>query len=118
LIEELKELVQVVNSLPQLALWVAIGFWAYKVIIIGSVYGVIRLAIQKAHSVLTKEKVVVTQVRFKDLTIINEDALKALLVRVINRPGKSYPDAGWFYSSDHEWLLAAVDEKIEREAKK
>jgi len=54
MVDELKELIAVVNSLPQLALWVAVGFWAYKVIIIGSVYGVIKLAINKAYSAMTR----------------------------------------------------------------
>lgn len=47
MIEELKELVGVIANLPQLALWVVIGVWAYKVLIVGSVYGVIRFSIVK-----------------------------------------------------------------------
>lgn len=42
---ELETLIKMINSLPTMALWVLIGFWAYKVIIIGSIYGVIKFTV-------------------------------------------------------------------------
>lgn len=54
--EELKILVDMVAHLPQTALWVLVGFWAYKVICVGSIYGVLRLAICKAHDTLVNPK--------------------------------------------------------------
>ena len=47
--EELKMLVQMVADLPNAALWVIAALFAYKVCIVGSIYGVIRLAIVKTH---------------------------------------------------------------------
>ena len=50
--EELKILVGMVADLPHMALWVIAAFFAYKVIIVGSVFGVIKLGINKAHDAL------------------------------------------------------------------
>jgi hypothetical protein len=47
--EELKLLIGMVADLPTLAVWVLAGYLLYKVAIIGSIYGVIRLAIAKLH---------------------------------------------------------------------
>lgn len=47
--EELKMLIEMVANLPQLVIWVLVGYLVYKVAVIGSIYGVIRLAIVKLH---------------------------------------------------------------------
>jgi len=54
--EELKILVEMVASLPQMALWVIAFFFIYKVMVIGSIYGVIRFCVGKFHDVLIKER--------------------------------------------------------------
>lgn len=46
---ELKLLIEMVANLPTLAVWVLVGYLVYKVAVIGSIYGVIRLLIVKAH---------------------------------------------------------------------
>jgi len=48
--DELKEIAHLIGSLPTLAVWVLVGFWCYKVVVIGSIYGVIKLAIDRLHS--------------------------------------------------------------------
>ena len=45
--DELKVLVGMVKDLPAMAIWVIAFFWAYKVIFIGSVYGVIKYIVTK-----------------------------------------------------------------------
>ena len=54
--EELKLLIDMVANLPQMALWVQIGLLGYKVAVIGSIYGVIRLLIVKTHDWLTRPR--------------------------------------------------------------
>jgi len=54
--EELKILIEMVANLPAMAIWVLIGFFVYKVVVIGSIFGLIRLFIIKAHNWLTAEK--------------------------------------------------------------
>jgi len=47
--DELKLLIDMVANLPTLAVWVLVGYLAYKVVVVGSIYGVIRLLIIKGH---------------------------------------------------------------------
>lgn len=51
--DELKLLIEMVAHLPSLMVWVLVGYLVYKVAVIGSVYGVIRLLIVKLHDWLT-----------------------------------------------------------------
>lgn len=109
MVDELKELVAVVNSLPQLALWVAVGFWAYKVIIIGSVYGVIKLAINKGYAAYT-------QPRNADMTTVldgttyyfNKLALIDQLTRILPSKHERQDEA-------IQWLSEAITAKIEKD---
>jgi hypothetical protein len=108
MIEELKSLIQVVNGLPQLAIWVAVGFWAYKVIIIGSVYGVIRLAINKSYAAYTrpsKEDINVTI----DGIIYYEQ--KKRLIGILKRVVPDKYDTG----ESLDWLEDAINAKIEKD---
>ena len=68
--EELKVIIDMIASLPQLALWVLVGFWAYKVIVIGSIYGTVKFIAQKVYEVLSKPKRV--ELTFKGM-VVNED---------------------------------------------
>lgn len=54
-----------VADLPQMALWVLIGFFIYKVIIIGSIYGVIRFVTTKLHDYLVTRKNKVKEIDIK-----------------------------------------------------
>ena len=47
--DELKLLIDMVKDLPTLAVWVLVGFLGYKLVVIGSVFGVVRLLIIKVH---------------------------------------------------------------------
>ncbi len=55
--EELKMLLSMVRDLPTLTVWVLAGFLAYKLAIVGSIYGLIRFAIEKLYGWLTYQKV-------------------------------------------------------------
>lgn len=111
MIEELKALIAVVNSLPQLALWVAIGFWAYKVIIIGSVYGVIRLAINKAYSAWTNPKRQEMGVAIDGLIYYSDKS------RLIGELSRILPaDRSWGSAENAlAWLSEAITEKITKD---
>jgi hypothetical protein len=105
--EELKEIVNIIATLPQIALWVMIGFWAYKVIVVGSVYGVIRLAITKGYEIFTKPK----DFDINGICVSHSvaDEIKFEISRAINF-SKSYLN-----SADARWLREAIDEKYKRE---
>ena len=105
--EELKELVNIIGSLPQIALWVMIGFWAYKVIVVGSVYGVIRLAIIKGYDAIVKPREFNINGICISEAVANE--IKSEISRAITF-SKAYLN-----SADARWLREAIDEKRIRE---
>lgn len=56
MIEELKQILEIVKDLPHLVMWVLAGLLVYKIAIIGSMFGIVKLFIERMHSLLTKEK--------------------------------------------------------------
>ncbi len=63
--DELKMLIEMVANLPSLAVWVLVGYLVYKISVIGSIYGVIRLLIIKAHDVLLHRGYTVTETQLR-----------------------------------------------------
>lgn len=107
--EELKVLIGMVNDLPALAIWVLVGFFAYKVVIVGSIYGLIRLVVVKAHEAYTKERVVKFKVGSK---VISED-VAARLVAQLDRLGGLY-----IHNSHVDDLSKALDIVLEKKGGK
>ena len=60
--EELKILVGMVADLPDLAIAVILAFFAYKMFIVGSIYGVIKLTVQRLHDAIVFKKTVFVEV--------------------------------------------------------
>jgi len=109
--DELKLLIEMVANLPSMALWVLVGFWAYKVICIGSIYGVIRLAITKAHDWLSNPRSKEIRPLLEGLVISGEmEELIRQLKRIRNKGFNS--NSSYIHGSDVEWLSQAIDEKI------
>jgi len=117
--EELKLLIEMVSNLPTMAIWVLAGFFAYKTIIIGSVYGVIRLAITKAHDVLVSRKVDYREIRpmLDGICIHGEvSGIMAQLNRIKSK-GTHLPDGtGYIHADSTQWLKEAIDDKELKEA--
>jgi hypothetical protein len=109
--DELKLLIEMVAKLPSMALWVLVGFWAYKVICIGSIYGVIRLAIVKTHDWLANPKSKEIRPLIDGLVISGcKDELLNEIKRLRNRGYSS--NSEYVHGSDVAWLREAIDEKI------
>ena len=100
--EELKILVEMVASLPQMAIWVLVAFWFYKVVVIGSIFGVIRLAIIKIHDWLTRPKVV--NHKLGERLAIDEETLLALHAQISRIASTNYIHMG-----DVNKLREAID---------
>lgn len=102
--EELKLLIGMVKDLPAMALWVLAGFWAYKVIVIGSIYGVIKFVVSK----FIEWKTYTPPAAPKEFTIgkttINEEVAMALMGQIqrLNR-------TGYIHMSDVAKLSKAID---------
>jgi len=97
--DELKILLEMVANLPQMAIWVIVALFAYKVVVIGSVYGVIRLAIVKAHDWLVKPR----EMRIGSKAI-SQDVAEALQVQIQRICTTTY-----YHMSDVEKLRRALD---------
>ena len=113
--EELKILVDMVAKLPQTALWVLVGFWAYKVIVVGSIFGVIRYVVWALHSWLTRKD---QNVRLLLDGLVISGAQEALVAQLHRLRNRSHPGhLQYTHRSDVEWLREAIDAKLELEAK-
>lgn len=116
--EELKMLIGMVKDLPAMAIWVLVLFFCYKVVVIGSIWGTVKLAINKAHSYYTtpKHKLEVVDIKAKigDMTVHRPYHLIMQLERLkgIATFGTSY-----IREEDVLWLEQAIDDKIENDKK-
>lgn len=120
--EELKLLIGMVADLPALAIWVLVAFYAYKVMIIGSIYGVIRFAIDRVHSWLTTPKTKLVEVELRGtidgMAITSRGSHLALIAQIERLRGKASGGSAYIHESDVRWLRDAIDEKLAREAGK
>lgn len=120
--EELKIIVDMVAKLPQMALWVLIGLWAYKIAVVGSIYGVIRFVVGKAHDYLVHRKTIPVEVRQVELRPVLDgvvlkgsiDALVAQLHR-IRMHNNRQTGLTYMHENSVEWLRVAIDEKIAKD---
>jgi len=119
---ELRELVGLVKDLPNAALWVIAAIFLYKVTIVGSVYGVARLAIGKLHDWAVTRKA--REVEYKEIRpmldgICIHDETDRLIAQLHRIRGKGVGiETKYIHRQSVDWLRAAIDEKTEREATK
>jgi uncharacterized membrane protein YhiD involved in acid resistance len=123
--EELKLLIGMVADLPQMALWVLIGFLIYKLAVIGSIFGVIKLAIDRLHNfaVTRKELPPINQeIHLEDILngiTISSDDTKQQLIRQLKRvAGKGTQiETQYIHRQSVDWLRVAIDAKEEADKK-
>lgn len=111
--EELKLLVEMVANLPGMALWVIALFFFYKLFIVGSIYGVIRLGINQLHSWLVHRKVNFVEIRplLEGMTISgSKEALIAQIHRIRGRGLRIKSD--YIHEASVDWLREAIDAKM------
>lgn len=116
--EELKLLVEMVSNLPSMALWVIAFFFAYKVIVVGSIYGVIKFVAQKIYeSIVEKRKPLPAQeIKYKFAgKFIDEDVRHAFDAQVIRLHQGRYSN---IHMDDVKSLSMLIDQKIELEKRK
>ena len=123
--EELKLLVQMVASLPTLAVWVIVAFYIYKVSIIGSIYGVIRFGTSKLHDWAVTRKTlppIQREISLNDLTygitILDEQVQRALMAQIRRVCGKNVRiDSEYIHMSSVDWLREAINDKEQKDQK-
>lgn len=122
--EELKTLISAVAGLPTLTLWVLLGYLVYKLAVIGSIYGVVRFAIEKLHSVLITRKTKTENVdlygTIHGMCITKDGSHVALLSQLerIRGKGTGLGSGGYIHACSAQWLREAIDAKEIEDAKK
>ena len=114
--EELKLLITLVKDLPAMAIWLLVIFYGYKVIIAGSIYGVIRFAINRLHSWATTPKEELTRYnvtgQIDGMTITKGGAHEALLAQLNRLRGKRVGfESDYIHECSVAWLREAIDAK-------
>lgn len=109
--EELKMLVEMVSNLPQMAVWVLVGFYVYKVVVVGSIYGVVRFVTVAVKEIMVREKVVRHEAKL-GRNLLNS-TVEALLVEQIQR----IPSSIYIHTSDVDDLRKAIDIVLENRKK-
>ncbi len=118
MIAELKELVTVISHLPDYVMWVMAGFLFYKVFIIGNIYGILRLAINKIYeyAMSRKDKVIKHEMSFKGLTL--DDGVDGILLSLLSKVRtESNKHSHYLRSADLLELCKAWEEFQQRKAK-
>ena len=124
--EILTEVMEILKEAPEMAIWVIVIIFAYKTILVGSAYGVVRFCVLKASETIAnikkanldiakaKENKEVNIIsRIDEVTIINctDDLLRQIKrIRGVRSAGSKY-----IHDSDVKWLREAIDDKIEKE---
>jgi hypothetical protein len=112
--EELRMLLEMVAKLPTMAVWVLLGIFAYKVVIVGSIFGVLRLLIIKMHDWLTRppqHKYVEIRPMLDGLCVSGtKDELMHELKRL--RGVNVCIDSSYIHPSTVDWLREAIDARL------
>lgn len=117
--EELKLLVEMVANLPSMALWVIAFFFAYKVMIVGSIYGVIKFVAEKIHSVLIAKKT--REIEYKEIRpMLDGMCIKTetdkLIAQLHRLKGKGVNiETSYIHSQTIDWLREAIDDKVAKD---
>jgi hypothetical protein len=114
--ETLQALATIIKDLPDTAIWIIAIYFFFKMFVVGSIYGVIRLAIMKAHDVLLTKKTqkVDIEATIKGITISNDmDALISQLHRL--RGVRVGINSQYIHGSSVDFLRDALDAQFEKE---
>lgn len=106
--DDLKELVGVVAGLPNLTVWVLAGFLAYKLAVVGSIYGVIRLALTLTHNWLTVPKPTPPAAR-TEITFAGKPINDGTHLNLIAQVSRLTSGTGYIHDSDVARLRRAID---------
>lgn len=125
MMNELKLMVEMVAGLPNVALWVIACVFAYKVSVVGSIYGVIRFTVDRLYKWLVTEKTKpAREVEYKEIRpMLDGMCIKTetdkLIAQLHRLRGKGCGiETEYIHFQSVEWLRKAIDAQIEADAKK
>lgn len=110
MIEALKEISDIIKQLPHLSIWILAGLLFYKVVIIGSWFGIARLVILKTHDLITKHMEEAKQPQdLKIGNILIDDKLEPEFRAAIANLRTN--DLCRIHQSDIDWLMKATNQR-------
>ena len=112
--ELLTMIIELVKAVPEMAIWVLVIIYGYKIAIAGTVYGCIKFTVKTAC------KCIVEKSRTEDVTYLIDDIecySKGGLMSQLQRLADMRSGTGRIHDTDVNWLKGAIDEKLEREGK-
>lgn len=127
--EVLTAVMKALAESPQLALWALAIIYLFKVVVVGSIYGTVRFAIDRVHSMYTTPKHTLTvidiEAKLRAMTIGDPDGLIAQLERLANRnkvtnttgSGAGILRRAYIHDSDVRWLRQAIDDRLDKDQK-
>jgi len=117
--DELKLLIEMVANLPTLAIWVLVGYLAYKLAVVGSIYGIVRFGIEKLHNwlVTPKHKLekINVEAKLRSMTIENchEDLIAQIeRLKGIHSIDKSVVWNTYIHKLDIDTLRKLIDDYL------
>jgi len=115
-VDELKILVDLVAKLPGMALWVIAFYFFYKIVVVGSIFGVVRYISKSLFSWLSTKKVEYKEIRpMIDGMCINAETNR-LIAQLHRLRGMGVGiDTKYIHSQSVDWLREAIDAKIASE---
>jgi hypothetical protein len=113
--EELKLLIGMVSDLPAMAIWVLAGYLLYKLVVVGSIFGVIKFCVDATkQAYLAKLELKNKPVEAKlGLSTVNED----MLLEVQLQLARLFSHRPYIYTSDVARLKKAINLLEESEGK-
>lgn len=116
MIDAAKEIIELVKTMPDYALWILLGILFYKVFIAGSWIMVVRLLIIKIHDFLTRPTIVQHEMCGNPIDEKVRNDLDTVLYAVRKRGNdKHFVTTSYFHQSDVEWLRNVVYAQIRKE---
>jgi hypothetical protein len=104
-------IIKALGESPQIALWVLAIIYGFKVVVVGSIFGVIKFTVEKLHNYATTPKHTLSRVDIEPILrghVISGqlDALIAQITRIKYFGGGM---DGYVHDKDVEWLRKAID---------
>ena len=115
MIEGLKEILDIIKDMPELAVWVAAGFMIYKLVVWGSTVGAItlvaKLAINKLHDYKTKPQEIIKKHKINHY-FLDDETYKDFISML---SGLRQGDLKYIHKSDVKFMKDAIFEKEQRD---
>ena len=117
--EELKLLIDLIRDLPAVALWVLAGFFVYKTLIVGSIYGVIRFVTKEGVGYFRERKanppeIIKVGTREIECFVIGHDGTFERLIGQLKRLRRTQR-SNYIHGPDVDRLRDALDKFLEKE---